>query len=64
MRSFEDVKLEMSPFKHIRIKAQSFLYGCQYPIINQKNSNSNGKSLFYSGFEPKTLGFQVSIATN
>jgi hypothetical protein len=40
------------------------LLAANIPILNQKNSSSNRKILSYSGFEPKTFGFQVNIATN
>jgi hypothetical protein len=36
------------------MKEQSF-YGCQYSIINQKNSSSNGKNLFFIGIRTRDL---------
>jgi hypothetical protein len=45
-----------------RIKAQPF-YDCQYPFINQKNSNSNEKSLALFGIRTRDLflGFKSAI---
>jgi hypothetical protein len=36
-------------------------FGCQYPIIIRRTQVPMEKNLLYSGFEPETFGFGVSI---